>query len=457
MRAGIYTRVSRDKTGAGLAVDRQERLCRDLCETNGWTVVEVFSDNDVSAYSGKERPGYKALLEAMTSGALDVVVCWHTDRLHRSPMELEGYITASEPHGVPTHSVTATPLDLATPTGRLVARLMGATARHESEHKAERVSAQKAYRAGNGVPHKGRHRQFGYSPDWDVIESEAVVIREMFTRRANGESLTAICKDLTNRGVKTVAGNDWKSGTLSETLKKTLYKGRVSYKGEEVSDSIYPALVDADLFDRAQTEMANDSKGTNARKYLLSGILVCGLCLTEMKGNPSNNMYRCAANYGGCGRMSIRISIADQWALYKTMEKFNQTRSKAPESVRDYSGEVQALMEKIGRLQTLAAEGVMSMPDAVKQIRSAQSEVAKLEKAKAKELPRQTRATQAYLDFNKMNLSQKRIFITDYVANIKVGPTISRGHQPFNPGRLEFFYTDGTSEVPVLGEDNPDN
>ena len=58
--AAIYARISRDRVGAGLGVDRQEEDCRALCERNDWPVVETFRDNDVSAYSGKPRPGYAA-------------------------------------------------------------------------------------------------------------------------------------------------------------------------------------------------------------------------------------------------------------------------------------------------------------------------------------------------------------------------------------------------------------
>src|SRR5688500_5358433 len=89
-KAAIYVRISEDKTGAGLGIERQEDDCRALAGRLGWDVVEpIFEDNDVSAYSGKPRPGYRALLAALRAGNADAVICWHTDRLHRSPVELE--------------------------------------------------------------------------------------------------------------------------------------------------------------------------------------------------------------------------------------------------------------------------------------------------------------------------------------------------------------------------------
>ena len=42
--------------------------CRELADRLGWTVVEVYCDNDLSAYSGKRRPQYEQLLSDIESG-----------------------------------------------------------------------------------------------------------------------------------------------------------------------------------------------------------------------------------------------------------------------------------------------------------------------------------------------------------------------------------------------------
>ncbi|MDQ3538383.1 MAG: recombinase family protein, partial [Actinomycetota bacterium] len=105
--AVIYARISKDRVGAGLGVERQEQECRDLAEQLGWTVVGVHTDNDLSAYTGKRRPGYEQLLRDLKDGRADGVLVWHTDRLHRSPSELEEYVTIGEARGVATHTVKA--------------------------------------------------------------------------------------------------------------------------------------------------------------------------------------------------------------------------------------------------------------------------------------------------------------------------------------------------------------
>lgn len=55
-RAAIYCRIWQDRAGASLGIARQEADYRALVERQGWQVIDVYPDNDVSAYSGSPRP-----------------------------------------------------------------------------------------------------------------------------------------------------------------------------------------------------------------------------------------------------------------------------------------------------------------------------------------------------------------------------------------------------------------
>jgi site-specific DNA recombinase len=91
VRAGIYARISSDREGDQLGVRRQVADCEELAERLGWSVVDRYVDNDVSAYRGKPRPEYRRLLEDIGGRQVDAVVVWHADRLHRHPRELEDF------------------------------------------------------------------------------------------------------------------------------------------------------------------------------------------------------------------------------------------------------------------------------------------------------------------------------------------------------------------------------
>ena len=67
--AAVYLRVSLDRTGEHLAVDRQREDCRAIAKQRGWDVVEEYVDNSISASDArKNRPGYNRLVEDFERG-----------------------------------------------------------------------------------------------------------------------------------------------------------------------------------------------------------------------------------------------------------------------------------------------------------------------------------------------------------------------------------------------------
>ena len=117
--AAVYVRISQDRGGAGLGVQRQEKECRALAERLGWTVTEVYCDDDISAFSGKPSSRLRADAGRHRVRRITAVIAWHPDRLHRRSAELERYISVCERHGVANQTVTAGMWDLSTPSGRM--------------------------------------------------------------------------------------------------------------------------------------------------------------------------------------------------------------------------------------------------------------------------------------------------------------------------------------------------
>jgi site-specific DNA recombinase len=285
--AAIYCRISQDREGAGLGVERQESDCRELAESLGVRVVAVHVDNDLSAYSGKPRPGYRALLDSISSGDVGTVLCWHTDRLHRSPAELEEWITVCEPHGVAVHTVKAGLLDLATPAGRMVARQLGSVARYESEHKGERVSAARKQRVLAGK-FAGGPRPFGFEADGNTIRPrEPAEIVKATDALLAGAGLRGVVLDLNRRKVPTALGAKmWQARTLKDVLLRPRNAGLNVYQGQIVGpaawDPIVPeprwrALV-ALLTDKGRRTAPADLGVKGKVRWLGSGLYVCGVC-----------------------------------------------------------------------------------------------------------------------------------------------------------------------------------
>lgn len=309
MNAAVYARISSDPTGLRAGVARQEADCRALAEREGWDVVDVFVDNDTSAYSGKPRPGYRALLETMRAG-LGAVVAWHPDRLHRSPTELEEFIDVVQEHGTRLATVQVGAWDLTTPAGRMVARQLGAVARYESEHRSDRIRRKMLALAEAGADHGGGTRPFGFERDRRTIRpDEAILIREAVERVARGGSLRSIARDWQAAGVPTVTGGAW----TTQVLRRMVMSGRVAglreHHGTVVAEAEWPALVDREVWEGARAVLAGRPRMGRPSTYLLTGGLArCGLCTAKLVARPRSDgrrSYVCASgpNFGGCGKI----------------------------------------------------------------------------------------------------------------------------------------------------------
>jgi site-specific DNA recombinase len=329
-RAAIYARISQDRTGAGLGVARQEADCRTLCERLGWHVVEVYVDNDLTAFSGRRRPEWDRLVADIKAGHIDAVATWHLDRLTRQVRELEDVVDLAAEHGLELASVTGE-LDLRTSTGRLQARMMGVIARQASEQASERLRRQRQQAADAGKFH-GSPRPFGYESDGVTIrEDEAVIVRECAARALAGESLHSICRDLDDRGIRTPLGNPWTRKSLRHVLVSARISGRREHRpvsdyisgnrpllGEITADAVWPGIISAEDSDRLRELLTRPARNTGpkGRSYLLSGILRCHQCGSGLVGRPAHGKprYVCDKRPGttACGTISVTAEFADR-------------------------------------------------------------------------------------------------------------------------------------------------
>jgi DNA invertase Pin-like site-specific DNA recombinase len=268
----IYARLSLDRTGEGLGVDRQVEDCRALCESRGWTVREVITDNDLSATSGVRRPGFERLL----ASSPEAIVVWHTDRLIRLTRDLERVIEL----GIDVHAVTAGHIDLSTPAGRAVARTVTAWATYEGEQKALRQRAAHRQRATSGKPW-WTHRPFGFERDGSHHQDEAPALLSAYERLLTGIPLRQLAIDLNAQGFTTNRGGAWTPVALRRVLLSPRNAGIAEHHGEEIGRGNWEGIVTETQLRAAQRLLTSPSRrtgGGGVRRYLLSGLIFCARC-----------------------------------------------------------------------------------------------------------------------------------------------------------------------------------
>jgi DNA invertase Pin-like site-specific DNA recombinase len=324
-RAAIYLRVSLDQTGERLAVERQAEDCEEIARSRGWTVVETYTDNSVSAYNkAKERPEYDRMVEDFKAGRFNALITWDLDRLTRQPRQLEDWIDAAETQGL--RLVTANgEADLQTDGGRMYARIKAAVARAEMERKGARQSRAHLQRAAKGRPPRGI-RATGYTLDGELIPHEAQAVRAIYQAFTNGSSLRAIAAALSGAeptvrqtgdrtmiqdlpasvpSLPTRSGRPWNPKTVSTILRNPRYAGWSMLDGKIVRDetgapvkALWEPIVSDGVWLDAQRRLDDPQRkahrvGTE-RKHLGSGLYLCGICGQRVRAH--NTRYRCAGH-----------------------------------------------------------------------------------------------------------------------------------------------------------------
>lgn len=134
-RVAIYARVSTDTQ----TVENQLRELNEVAARLGWNVVHVFRDDGISGAKGRDqRPGYDALLKAVTKGQVDLIAAWAVDRLGRSLRDLVLFMDELQHRHVDLY-LHQQGLDTSTPAGRAMYGMLSVFSDYERSMLRSRV------------------------------------------------------------------------------------------------------------------------------------------------------------------------------------------------------------------------------------------------------------------------------------------------------------------------------
>jgi DNA invertase Pin-like site-specific DNA recombinase len=311
-RCVIYVRISDDNLGREAGVTRQLKACQDEATRRGWDVVAVVKDNDRSAseYATKVRTGYAKVRGMVDTGAVDTVLAWSADRLHRRTDELDAWIRHT--HGrAATVYVQGGEADYSTAMGKMAARMNGNMAAYESDVKSERVSLAMAQMRELGQWSRGA--AFGWvavdaetSPGhWvrrftgkvDPVEGPAIV--KACADLLSGKSLSAIAHEWNAAGLASSRGAAFGTTTVRAILHRGANAALVVHKGSVVGPGNWDAIVDEQTWRKVCRLLDNPARRTStstANVHLGAGIYRCGVCgdaLRSAKSGRGITTYRC--------------------------------------------------------------------------------------------------------------------------------------------------------------------
>lgn len=351
-------------------VEDQEKECRGVCTRRGWEPAEVYTDNSRSAWQrNRKRPGWDAMLEGIAAGRFGAVVSYWGDRLVRQPRDLEDLLDLRDVRQITLASV-AGQYDFDNPDHRMMMRWEVARACNESDTISRRVKKHLAGRRAQGLVRPGGRggRAFGFATDSVThVPEEAQLVREAAARVLAGETTGAICRDFTGRGILTPTGRPFGQGTLRKMLGRPRYAGLMP---DGVSAGAWEPVLPRDEWEAVAAVLDAKASGfgyaTNARRWLLSGIALCGApgCGSPLQirqsqgraGRPHSVGYGCVQP--GCRKVYRAAELLDAYVARRVVNRLANPANPAgyvPEGT-GLAAEFRALTQQHGETEAAIAD-----------------------------------------------------------------------------------------------------
>lgn len=319
-----YLRVSGDEQRLQNTIEAQRHFAAEYAALmHPDALLRWYIDDGVTGMIPlQDRPAGAQLLAAAAAGEISIVLVYKLDRLARKSLYILDAIDRLSKHGVSLCSMTQQ-FDTSTAMGRAFLQIMASFAELDREQLLERTIAGKARvaRAGRiagGVPPYG----YAVGEDKALILDDTIVapgftaadvIRHIYAWYLEGANTYQIAARLTAYRIPTATERGlfkarhsyipgvWKWTSVYKILTNDSYTGEHVYttRDGETMTQPFPALVSLADFDAVQAKLAlSRGKRSEARDYLLRGLIACGHCGRPMSGvtfptTPGRHYYRC--------------------------------------------------------------------------------------------------------------------------------------------------------------------
>lgn len=322
LTACIYARYSSHAQNDA-SIEQQVEKCKEFAERMGLTVVEVYPDRAISGRSDR-RPEFQRMMRDSGKGKFSCVIAWKSNRLGRNMLEAMLNDSRLMERGIRCLYVEEDFGDTA--AGRFALRSMMNVNQFYSENMAEDISRGLYDNAQqckvNGVCPLGYKK--GADGTYEIDETEAAVVREIYRRIALGETFASIADDLNARHIRTSYGKAWGRNSFHSLTTNERYIGVYKYGDVRIPHGI-PPIIDEKLFYEVQEKLRRRGEVAGRRRghedFMLTGKLFCGHCGSPMVGysgtGKSGKMhyyYVCRKRKTEklCGKENIRKSTAER-------------------------------------------------------------------------------------------------------------------------------------------------
>ena len=288
-----------------LSVEQQAERIAEFCKANGYALTREFKDIAKSGGKIAGREQFLDMVSYLKDAEEQALIIWSYSRFSRDYDDSQFYLALLRSYGKRIISITDNVPD--TLDGRVMEALVAWQHAKFRETLAKDVRRGMRYAIGYhrgvvGAAPAGYTTEevtIGTRRDGSahvikrlVLGDDAHLVRKAYEMRLEGRTYKEI-----NRATRLFPFLQ----SYREMLKNPIYKGVLEWGGEMYEDYA-PPIVDADLWEQVQVVSARMTRHPRrvSSSYLLSGLMKCRRCGSNMNGNTSvrkdktHRYYRCS-------------------------------------------------------------------------------------------------------------------------------------------------------------------
>jgi len=216
-----YIRVSTEQqANEGVSLEAQKTKIAAWCITNGYDLVQVYTDAGISGKSMDKRPGLQDALKSLSKDM--ALVTYSLSRLARSTKDAIsiGETVAKKKADMVSLSER---IDTTTAAGKMMFQMLAVLAEFERNLVAERTTNALQHKKATGQKYCNQTPYGFQAIEGRLVEvkKEAKVVAEIQAARSSGNTLQSIADKLNGRGIPTKTGKQWAPATIHLLLKRT--------------------------------------------------------------------------------------------------------------------------------------------------------------------------------------------------------------------------------------------
>jgi site-specific DNA recombinase len=417
---GIYCRISREKQeGKDRSINDQEKLGIEKANELGES-YRIYKDEGVSGTLDiDKRPAFANLIDDIINLEITSIYVFDQSRIERNTEVRFTILKVFKENKIKLYTSSGE-IDLFDSESEMMGNIMSVMNQYYVTITKKKIKSVLKRNIKEGKVHSVP--AYGYKKDENgflaVDQEESKLIKRVYTDSLNGIGTNKIAENLNNEGIltrynkigkgtleiknrhtqkityKKKTSIRWSGNTIRGIITNQLYKGVRIFSNEEYKS---PIIIDVDLWKKVNDNLVKNRNNSGKRvdhKYLLKGLLECGVCGRNMYGrtreNKKDHYYMCSSKRHkelNCGNRSVNIDFIERfiWEVvfddayedeeFETDEKYELKIEKLHNEKQALQSKMLSFDENIKHINKLVIEKFLSMDEGLRDKRSYQNKL----------------------------------------------------------------------------------